>query len=70
VKKTGAHSVPISGDCSRLGPPKPWARTIPEPCKLGCFSFYRAQFFSTCKDDANQQKVSVDLLSIGFLDGK
>jgi hypothetical protein len=37
VKKQARVCVPISGDCSRLGPPKPWARTFPEPAEFNCY---------------------------------
>src|SRR5207237_893898 len=55
VKKKARVCVPFSGDCSRLGPPKPWARTIPEPREfhfLLC-TFLRALALPACKDDAN-----------------
>src|SRR5438874_1651679 len=44
VKQKARVGVPFSGDCSRLGPPKPWARTIPEPRDFtSCFlPFLRA----------------------------
>jgi hypothetical protein len=37
VKKQARVCVPISGDCSRLGPPKPWTRTFPEPAESNCY---------------------------------
>jgi hypothetical protein len=55
--------VPISGDCSRLGPPKPWARTFPEPREFNCYVstlVVRNLRFPSCKDDAKQSKVSTN----------
>ena len=73
VKKQARVCVPISGDCSRLGPPKPWARTFPEPRESQLLAFNSCRplyFFSTCKDDAKQPKVSTNLLKYCFLDDK
>ena len=36
-------------------------------CSFQLLSYF---FFPTCKDDAKEQKVSIDLLSIAFLDGR
>jgi hypothetical protein len=54
--------MPFSGDRSRLGPPKPWARTIPEPYEFHlAFYFFSALALPACKDDANHPKVSTNI---------
>jgi hypothetical protein len=62
VKKQARLCVPISGDCSRLGPPKPWARTFPEPRESKLLrDLLSYSIVSTCKNDASQSKVSTNL---------
>jgi hypothetical protein len=36
------------------------------PVSNCCLQLLSYSFFSTCKDDAKEQKVSIDLLSIAF----
>jgi hypothetical protein len=62
VKKKARVCMPFSGDRSRLGPPKPWARTIPEPYEFHlAFYFFSALALPACKDDANHPKVSTNI---------
>src|SRR5689334_18185256 len=73
VKKKARVCVPFSGDCSRLGPPKPWARTLPEPREIFTSVFLLLLVLlplATCKDDANHQNVSINFAEYAFLDDK
>ncbi|MGZ4829717.1 MAG: hypothetical protein ACXVKH_06000 [Candidatus Angelobacter sp.] len=67
VKKQARACVPISGDCSRLGPPKPWARTIPEPRKpTAAFNSCRTQSSLLAKTMPINQKFQPIWICMAF----
>src|SRR5438309_4735198 len=72
LRKQARGCVPIFGDCSRLGPPKPWTRTFPEPrFKTAKFKLLSVLIFSSYLHRRCQSiQSSTNLPWHAFLDDK